>query len=369
MTKSATAEIANRERSRDRKRSQDRSDSKKVSQTYWAQEQEESNAAIPRDQRIELIQQYGDFSLAYATAVQPCLEYFGDADGFIAYRRRWGFTFALGDLVAPDELKPELLDRFIKRYPGATFCQASRPLAKLLSERGFLINEMGIDSTLDLDEYNFAGKQKEWLRYAANWSERRDYRIIEADFDTITPDDVETVSEAWRQTRTVKRKEVRFLNRPIVLEDEPDVRKFFFLSPENQLLAFVFLDPIYRDGQRIGYVTSIKRRHPDAPIYAEQAIMKYAIEALQQEGAQELRLGLSPLAWIEDDEFRRSWMTHRLFRHAFNAKWVNQYFYHMRGHGDYKRRFRGREEKLYLAARRRFNPVRFLALVVLCGVA
>lgn len=342
---------------------------KKVSQTYWAQEQEGDPSDIPRQARLDLVSRYGDFSLAYCTAVQPWLEHFGDDDGFIAYRRRWGYTFVLGDIVAAESNQSKLLDRFLKKFPNAVFCQASRPLAERLQTRGFLLNEMGIDSTLDLPDYNFAGKQKEWLRYAANWSNRRDYQIREANFAEITPAAVEQVSEAWRKTRTVKRKEVRFLNRPIVMEDEPNVRKFFYLSPDNQLLAFVFLDPLYRDEKLVGFVTSIKRRHPDAPIYAEQAIMKFAIETLQADGLEQLKLGLSPLAWIDDEEFNRSWTTHRLFRHAFRAKWVNRYFYHLQGHADYKRRFRGREEKLYLACRRRFNPIRFMALVGLCGVA
>ena len=340
-----------------------------VSQTYWAEEQDEVESSIPLKRRMELIGQHGDFSLAYSTAVQPCMNYFGDENGFIAYRKRWGFSFALGDIVAPKDRHDSLLDEFIAQHRGATFCQASHSLAEQLNQRGFFINEMGIDSTLDLDEYDFAGKQKEWLRYAANWSDRRDFEIVEAGFDTIIPEVVEKVSEAWRKTRTVKRKEVRFLNRPIVMKDELDVRKFFYLSPKGDVLAFVFLDPVYQDGERVGYVTSIKRRHPDAPIYAEQAIMKFAIEKLKTEGVQELKLGLSPLAWIDDGEFKKSWVTHRLFRHAFKAKWVNHYFYHMLGHADYKRRFRGREEKLYLASQRRFNPIRFFALVSLCGVA
>jgi len=169
---------------------------------------------------------------------------------------------------------------------------------------------------------------------ASNWCARRDYRIVEASFDDVHPDQVEAVSEAWRETRTVKQKEVRFLNRPIVLEDEPDVRKFFFFAPDNQLQAFVFLDPIYRDDHLVGFVTCIKRRHPDAPMYSEQAIMKHIIEKLQAEGLQELKLGLSPMAWIDDDQFKNSQLTSRLFRYSFNANWVNRYFYHLKGHAD-----------------------------------
>ena len=342
---------------------------REVSQTYWAAEQGEVDSAVEADVRNLLIQQHGDFSLAYSLAVQPRLEYFGDDRGFIAFRKRWGITFVLGDLVASTEQTGSMLDSFLKAHKRVVFCQASAALAELLIERGFYANEMGTDTTIDLADYNFNGKQKEWLRYASNWCARRDYRIVEASFNDVHPDQVESVSEAWRKTRTVKQKEVRFLNRPIVLEDEQGVRKFFFYTPDDQLLAFVYLDPMYRDGRLIGYVTSIKRRHPDAPIYSEQAIMKHIIEKLQEEGLQELKLGLSPLAWLDDDQLKNSKLTSRLFKYSFNASWMNRYFYHLKGHADYKRRFRGREEKLYLCSQRGFSPYRLMALIALCGVA
>jgi phosphatidylglycerol lysyltransferase len=344
---------------------------RKVSQTYWAQEQEliARDTGVDLDDRLTQLKNHGDFSLAFSTAVQPKLMHHGGADGYYAYRKRWGFTFMLGDCVAPPSQRELIINEVVDNYKRISFCQIGHETATVLAARGFFVNEMGIDTVLDLPDYTFAGKEKEWLRYAANWTARREFRIVEAEFDVVTPEKVEEVSEAWRKTRTVKRKEVRFLNRPIVLKDEPDVRKFFLFSPENQLLAFIFLDPLYRDGKLVGYVTAFKRRHPDAPLYAEHAIMKHLIEKLKSEGVQELRLGLSPLAWIEDDEFQSNSMTSRGFKYIYNAGWVNKHFYNLTGHADYKRRFRGREEKVYFASPTKFNTPRMLALVGLCGVA
>jgi len=141
------------------------------------------------------------------------------------------------------------------------------------------------------------------------------------------------------------------------------------LSPEQKLLAFVFLDPIFRNGKVIGYVTAFKRRHPDAPLYAEHAIMKQIIETLKQEGVEQLNLGLSPLARIQDNDFRCNWMTSYLFRRMFNSQWHNRYCYNVVGHAEYKSRFRGEEEKVYFASQSRFNSPRLLALIGLCGIA
>ena len=158
------------------------------------------------------------------------------------------------------------------------------------------------------------------------------------------------------------------MNRPLVAPDEAGTRRFFFFDPDQRLLAFVFFDPIYRAGQLIGYVACSKRRHPNAPVYAEQAIMKHAIEVFQQEGCQELRLGLSPLAWIEDGEFRSSWFVHKLFRYGFSSRVINRYFYNVQGLAEYKRRYRGREEKVYFATKSTFNPVQLTALVKTCKI-
>ena len=341
----------------------------RVSQSYWAAEQPAVDTGLDLKVRSELLRKHGSFTLAYSAAVQPRLMHHGDQHGFIAHRSRWGVTCALGDAVCEDSFRSTLTRQFVDEYQRPMFCQVSRSTAKILAELDYCINPMGIDTTLDLNEYTLGGKKKEWLRYAGNWVQRRGYEIRESSFEDTTADSVEEISEAWRKTRTVKQKEVRFLNRPIVLEDEPDVRKFFLIDPDGQPLAFVFLDPLYRDGQIIGYATSFKRRHPEAPQYGEQAIMKHIIEKLKSESVGQLNLGLSPMASSGETDFSNSATTAWLFQHAFESRIVNRHFYHLKGHADYKRRFHGIEEPCYLAMPKRFSPRRLATLLALCGIA
>lgn len=339
------------------------------SQSYWAAEQQEVDTGIALDVRRQLLKQHGSFTLAYSTAVQPLLLHYGDQQGFIAHRSRWGVTCALGDAVCDDSRRESLIREFVDRHKRPVFCQISRTTAEVLVGLGYYINPLGIDTTLWLDDYTLGGKKKEWLRYAGNWTARRGYRIEEASFDQIGADCVEQISEAWRGTRTVKQKEVRFLNRPIVLEDEQDVRKFFLIDPEDRPIAFVFLDPLYRDGQIIGYATSFKRRHPSAPQYGEQAIMKLIIEKLKSESVNQLKLGLSPMASLEATEFPTSATTAWLFERTFHNRIINRNAYHLKGHADYKRRFHGSEESCYLAMPTRFSPRRLATLLALSGIA
>lgn len=342
-----------------------------VTQTRWASEQKlnQKEDVFPLADRLSLLEAHGNFSLAYSTAVQPLLNYFGDRSGYIAFRQRWGVTFVLGDPMADATRWGELLRDFGAEFPRSVFCQISSTTAQHLAEAGYLINEFGVDTKLRLNDYSLAGKEKEWLRYAYNWVQRRDYQIHEAEFSNAEATEVEALSEAWRKTRTVKRKEVRFLNRPIVLDPEKDVRRFFLRNVKGEMEAFVFFDPLYFQGKVKGYVTTFKRRHPGATQYAEQAIMKHAIETFKAEGIDEIRLGLSPCAWIDDQDFESSRFAAWLMRSMFQSRFINRYAYNLVGHAEYKRRFRGSEEKTYFASRSRV-PFRSLAgLVGLCGIA
>jgi lysylphosphatidylglycerol synthetase-like protein (DUF2156 family) len=319
--------------------------------------------AMTTAQRLALVREYGDFSLAYTTAVQPGLQYFGDGRGYIAHDSRLGYTFALGDPVAAAPFRERLIQQFAAQNRRLAFCQISFATARILRDLGFYINEMGVDSVISLKDYDFRGQDKKWLRTATSWTSSRGYTIREETTERVSVDQINAVSSAWRATRVVNRNEVRFLNRPFAISDEADTRRFYFFDASGRLLAFVWFDPIHREGRLVGYVACSKRRHPDAPTYAEQAIMKHAIEVFQREGCQELRLGLSPLAWIEDDEFHSSWLIRKLFRTTFSSQLINRHFYNVRGHAEYKRRYRGREEKAYFATRSPWNLIQLAALI------
>ncbi|HEX5103813.1 MAG TPA: phosphatidylglycerol lysyltransferase domain-containing protein [Pirellulaceae bacterium] len=319
-------------------------------------------------ERLELVRAHGDFSLAYTTAVQSGLSYFGDNRGYLAHDSRLGHTFVLADPVAAPPDRERLVRQFAAMHRRLAFCQISRATAQIVQELGFYVNEMGVDSIVPLAGYDFRGREKKWLRTAESWTSRRGYTTREDRAQHVGLAQINAVSLAWRATRTVKFKEVRFLNRPLVASDEPGTRRFFFFGPGERLLAFVFFDPLYRDGRLVGYAACSKRRHPEAPVYAEQAIMKHAIEVFQREDCQELRLGLSPLAWIEDREFRASWLLRTLFRGGFSSRLINRRIYNVQGHAEYKRRYRGREEKLYYATRTPLNLLQLAALVKTCKI-
>jgi lysylphosphatidylglycerol synthetase-like protein (DUF2156 family) len=128
---------------------------------------------------------------------------------------------------------------------------------------------------------------------------------------------IETLSSSWRSTKTVKQ-EARFLVRPLAFGEEPDVRKICLRASDGHLVAFVVFDPIYEDGQVVGYSPAIKRRASDAPTGAEEAITKFAIERFRDEGMTTFRLGLLPLHNVEKSAFRAAGCSER-FSNGFTA--------------------------------------------------
>ena len=326
-----------------------------------------SSSVSQHQRRLQLVQQYSTFTQAYSTAVQNGLERYWHDECYLAYRKKWGVTCVLADPVGPPELHEPLLRDFLKQFHRICFWQISRGTAEILQRLGFWINELGCDTRLELANYDFGGKKKERLRHATNWLAKHRFVVLEGTFaDDIDVAEIRALSETWQATRRTKRT-VSFFNRPIVFADEPDVRKFFLLSPDRRPVAFAFFDPIYRDSRIVGYSPAVKRRLPDAPLRSEEGIMKVAIEQFQREGVELVMLGLSPLAGIEDREFQANPLTHFSWSRGLNAWWVNRFFYNLRGHADFKRRFDGIEEQTYYASDCLFNDFRVVASLRMAG--
>ncbi len=331
-----------------------------------------SDAGESLEHRLAAARQWGDFTQAYSTATQVSLEHFWLDGGYIAYQMKWRIACVLGDPVAPPEAIEPLLTAFMRKFRKCCFWQISRPTAKALQLLGLWINEMGPDTRIDLADYTFAGKTKERLRAATNWLAKHKFTIREGSFGSSGADHVDAaairaLSESWQESRRI-RTDVRFFNRPIAYVDEPDVRKFFLFDPEGKCQAFAYFDPIYRGGVVVGYSPSIKRRAMDAPLRADEGIIKFAIEQFQREGRERVMLGLSPLADVTDREFKANPLTSFSWRRGMNAWWVNRFFYNLQGHADFKRRFDGVQQQTYFASDALFNDFRVVASMRLAGV-
>jgi lysylphosphatidylglycerol synthetase-like protein (DUF2156 family) len=323
---------------------------------------------IHPDIRRSLLRQYGDFALAYSVTFQTGLEHFGDESGFLSYKTVGGTALVLSNPVAPPDKRKALITRFVNEKGDVCFWQISRPVAEILADLGCWINEMGSESQIDLSNYTFAGPEpaKRNLRRAYSRTMEKGYTTRECSAASLLQRELEAVSAKWRRTRLVKNREMTFLVRPVVLEDEPDVRKFFTFDRDGQLIAFAFFDPVYDRGEVVGYLCSTRRRLPKADSLVGYAQMRYAIEVFQQEGKKYLFLGLSPIANIADKEFRCNWLVNRSFRFAYTSFLVNRYLYPIQKLTIHKGAFSGAAAQSYYAFNQHPSLPRLIKVLRAC---
>ena len=304
---------------------------------------------IGEQERLRLVQQHGNFALAYSATFQPDMNHFGDEDGFLAYKQVGSTAFVLSDPVAPRGHRENLIYRFAMVRSDACFWQISRPVAEILARYDFCVSEMGIETRLALDNYSFIGPTKRNFRRASQRAARGGIVIAERPVASLDCEELEFISKLWRQSRTIKDREMTFLTRPAILADEIDVRKFFAFDRDGKLQAFAFFDPIYENGRVSGYLCSAKRRHPEADTLIGYMLLRTAIEIFTSEGCKVLSLGLSPLCTTKT----RDVANHRLIAFGFSvvyrSRLFNKFIYPMRGLAIHKGSFCGSVEPVYCA--------------------
>lgn len=326
--------------------------------------------SVPPVVRIALLRQHGTAPQAYSATFQSGLDHFGDERGFLAYKKVGGTAFALSDPIAPSENIPDLIARFLHEHRDAAFCCLSRPVAQVLAARGFYINAMGPDTWIDLPSYDFNGSEKKPLRAAFNRMVKRGFVTRECTLDEVGVDKIKAVSDAWRNRRVIAHREAGFLTRPLVLAEEPDVRRFFTFDRDGKLVAFSFFDPVYEGGKLIGYGSQHNRHLPEADTQINFAIKRVAIETFRKEGLKVLHLGISPFAYVELEEFgsHTHWMTREYFKWAYKSWVFNRFFYACKGLETHKRLYRGVQEQTYYAFNRRPSLLRVLKLMRTCNI-
>jgi lysylphosphatidylglycerol synthetase-like protein (DUF2156 family) len=302
--------------------------------------------------RLRALREYGNFALAYSATFQPGLDYFGNEEGFLAYKQVGRTAFVLSDPLAPIGASEGLIRSFVSEKSDVCFWQASRPTAKILEKIGFCVNEMGTETRIELSGYDFDGPRKRNFRRALNRAAGCSYTIAEHPVTSLDREELQTVSERWRQTREVRDREMTFLTRPAILEDEVDVRKFFAFDHKRSLQAFAFFDPIYTGGEVVGYLCSAKRRLPEADTLVGYAILHRAIRTFQGEGRVILSLGLSPLCGIQDRDLSSNRLVSYGFRAVYRSRLFNALIYPLQGFAAHKGAFCGSTEQTYCAFKR-----------------
>jgi lysylphosphatidylglycerol synthetase-like protein (DUF2156 family) len=327
------------------------------------------SGAVAEPVRLRALREHGNFALAYSATFQSGLDYFGDEKGFLAYKQVGSTAFVLSNPLAPIGGCEDLIRSFMSEKSDVCFWQASQPVAKILEKIGYRVNQMGTETRIALGGYDFDGPRKRNFRRALNRAACYNYTIAERSVASLDREELQRVSDRWRQTRGVKDREMTFLTRPAILDDEVDVRKFFTFDHKGSLQAFAFFDPIYRAGEVVGYLCSAKRRLPEADTLVGYAILHQAICTFQAEGKVILSLGLSPLCGIEDKELSSNRLVSFGFRTVYRSRLFNRLIYPLQGFAAHKGAFCGSTEQTYCAFKRGLALSQLIKMPRACNVA
>ena len=335
----------------------------------WLGRSKHKHEWVTEEARLRAFRQYGNFALAYSATFQSGLNYFGNEEGFLSYKQVGSTAFVLSNPVAPVDRCEELIRRFLGVRDDVCFWQASLSVARIVERLGFYVNEMGTETRIELDGYSFEGPGKRNFRSAMNRAAGCGYTIAEREVSSLDRKELQTVSEKWRQTRGVKNREMTFLTRPAILDDEIDVRKFFTFDRSGKLQAFAFFDPICAAGNVVGYLCSAKRRLPEADALVGYAMLYEAIRTFQEERKAILSLGLSPLCCVEDAEVPGNRFMRFAFHTVYHSRLFNEFVYPVKGFAKHKGAFCGSVEKTYCALKRGRALSQLVKMPRACNVA
>jgi len=329
-------------------------------QTY----ERDSLKTVVFDRRLAFLKKYGGNSLAYSS-LQAGLDYYMQPGcGYIAYSligKGNTVPVCLADPICSIDRSQELIANFLERYDYPIFFHISKDVAEILSAMGFCVNEMGTETIIDLQRFTLTGAKKEFLRKQINRGRKEGLVIKEQSCSEVGEDVLKAISQQWLRGKVVHSHELSFIVRPAVYADEMDVRKFIAYK-DNRAVGFDIFDPIYKDGQIIGYGANHLRAASISNYSVRDCIMLEAMRVFKEEGKEILVPGFSPLHKVNDSgEFRYSRLLKRLFQFAYEHA---NYVYAFKALAFHKSRYRPglegcQEMKVYCAYK---NPARFSLL-------
>lgn len=299
--------------------------------------------------RLRIIQRFGSHSLAYSM-LQPGMRYWGSASrGLAAYRKNLGQCTFLGDPACAPEMMDSFLAELLTAFPRALFMQIHAGTAASLRNLGHHITPVGVENDIDTATFTLRGRRMADLRHYRNKARAGKVVVEEQPDSAALRRALRPVSNAWLPQKSWIGRELEFLARPFTADPEPGVR-IFTGSIEGKLVAFVVLDPLYRDERITGFSVTILRHYRDTPEGTVDSIVLEAIATLAAEGVPLLSLGVSPFHRLEELGAVHGVGSPAIFAlYRLLRRWGNP-IYHFRGLSFHKSRYRALETPVFTAS-------------------
>lgn len=293
--------------------------------------------------------------MAYSS-LEKDFEYFVvDGMGYIAYisfrHPFWSWKerkVVLADPLCDTSNYDQIIKRFIAKYNDVIFVQSSQTLAKVLNNQGYQVNQFGVETELDVQNFTLSGKQRSKLRQWQNKCVREGVEFKEqAIVDCQNHTEIRQLSDSWLKNKGGK--EYSFLTRPFHYTDEKGVRNFWAYQ-HGRLIAFAVFDPIYSNGKVVAYYHNVDRIGDSAPHGVSASLVIHAIEVFKQEGIQFVSLGMSPLHQLmlqNHKAFNYNHFTRDALRYAYDNL---NFIYPFKGNSSHKKKFNGVKKPVFFSS-------------------
>ena len=303
---------------------------------------------------LPVLRQYGRHCMAYST-LQKGLEYeIYEGIGFIAYLSykhalwcRKGIKIVLADPVCNVSQYQQVTQQFMDTHKDVVFMQASDTFAKVLDSMGYEVNQFGIETELPIIDFDLKGKHRSKLRQWRNKCQREGVHVREVSSvsEGLSNTAIQLLLDEW-----VKKKgghEFTFLTRPLCFESEPDVRYFQAFNRREELIAIAVFDPMYSQGEVVGYYHNVDRISRVAPHGTSAYVILQAMEIFRAEGKKLISLGMSPLFGIKRTEYRYNDFFHEILFFTFKHL---EFLYPFKGNAGHKKKFHGEMKRVFFAS-------------------
>lgn len=284
-----------------------------------------ADTLISAEFTLRAIQEYTDSDNPSAfLAVNEGNEYFTlpDRPGVVVYRTTSRRLVQLGGPFAPEESYLDLLNAFRahadERGLPIVAVQLQERDAKLYTQHGFTVNQIGASYAVDLEGFTLAGTRFMQLRNKISRALRNGLTVVEADYADYA-EAMRTVDSVWLPSKGEHATQLEYLVGQYGGEMQKH-RRLFVGTIDGELAGYISYSPVF--GSRPGWMHDLSRRRPDNTPGIMEAINKAAIDTFRAEGVHWLHFGFTPFTTLRDEweqpGYSRAfnWFMHVLWEHG-----------------------------------------------------
>ncbi len=97
-----------------------------------------------------------------------------------------------------------LIDEFMKVKPDPIFLHISHDTGKVLNEMGFVVNELGVETVIEIQTFNLVGNKKQQLRNARNGAKKDNVTVVEINtVDDAMLKSFKKISDGWMKEKVI----------------------------------------------------------------------------------------------------------------------------------------------------------------------